>query len=1250
MVGEIQIYQVPNKPVPGSADLFLLSDEGIPGHIVKNTTVAQLSAAIQAAIVPKSNVRYISPQGSDTLGTGTEDNPWATLSYALSQITDSNDNNPYLIKFDPAGHFVETDLALKNSVWYDLQGAQLTVANLVTLDSSWNDASGSINFQNAQSLNLSAGMNLDFNANGSPFAVVNFFNVRVDVGSTYVINGNANGSTILTLNGFYGFSSAASFEIYNCYGGGGLGNLLNLSVIHTSDTTGSSFNLSDLVILGEFIVSDNTSVGINLFLTGVKATASTLFQSLSGSPFNIFSRASIYFSGPTCDGVGVLFNPDTLTQLPNLINGATFSPSSIADGVSSNSTFVNFTPTNSSVKGALEGVDAALTAAASEIRYVSVNGSDSANGSILSPWATVTYALSQVTSSSVTPVTIKLLSDVTDNAIISLKPFVSFDLSGFTLSVDQIALSADWDTAFSETINFYMTHGVLKLTNPSVFDFTPYLAQSAFLSFFDLKITQSLEFIGNGAQVVNLKDVGNTAEPLNVKIQDFTGSAISGGLIGNLDVVNTSVPDGMTIFIIAEVVTGNISLTSVVNPLVGFALGAFTFSQIFGDGPQVVIYTSTTLTQRPSMTNGSHWYPIQLNTLSNTLYVTEFGSDEQGDGTSANSYKTITGALASSRIGNATPENPVDIILFGKSNDAGIVSLPPNINITGFGLASTPQYVELSSTAWQSAPPNSQNSITGVNSPGYFLNCVSPSSPPILKLKDVIFSVGYFTNGTLYKTNVTTILNGATSNLITYNNLQTFIESSSFDETEFLCQSSDIHYYNSDFSTNLFTVQGTTGIEYKNCGYKGVTINAQDDSTIRADNTFLATLNLSGNAQLIPIGDSISQSAAINIDSSFDLKLPLSIHLVIRMFGAGEIVKLPKCNFNGIPTISIGKRVYVETSVDSVAYEIQYQDGASFRTVSPGTNFYLVVNDNSTENGEWDVINDVSGGTTGTNESYAVAIFNQDIAGSSTSGAIAFSDLTTYLPLITFTAPATYSLENYFSVENDGNLHTILRCQDPAGGTYLLTFNLVLRLINYNSQQSFFMNFGLNGFSSANVDPKKDFPLQLYGTVDKAQIPVNYTCLVRCAFNDVLYAPVIRSGGSTSAFDTDLKALYWQVAVVKCAPVQPTLSYVASTSATVSMQTNRVYMNSYNGGQAVFTAPVSPTSGDRIGVYGVSGASVAGWKINANVGQKFQLGSIVGSSGGSITSGNFGDGFDAVYDAAGTWVVISSTGPILTIL
>lgn len=930
-------------------------------------------------------------------------------------------------------------------------------------------------------------------------------------------------------------------------------------------------------------------------------------------------------------------------------------------------------------------------------RYISSSGNDLNDGTEFSPWQNLDFALNQILDAAPTNTyCIKFLSSIVAETV-SLKPCVNLDFSGFTLDADELVLDPAWNTFFSGVINLYVTHGAINLLNASVLDFTLFSLQTALLSFSDVKITNFLEFVGTGAQTLNLKDVGNTGTPLNLKIQDFSGTAISGGLIGDLDLINTVVSDGMTAFIVAEVVTGNISLISAEFSLVGFFLGAFTFSQIYGDGGQVVVYTSTTLVQYPNMINGAHWYPIQVNSLQNTLYVSAFGSDEQGDGTSANAYKTIVGALTSQRISNATPENPVDIVVFGRSEDLSLPALPPNVNIIGAGNASTLQYVEINSTAWQTAPENSKNLISNFNSPGFFCNCISPSFTPILNLSGTEFSTGYFANCSLNIENSKTINNSSTSNFITFQSVNLESKNNFYNSTEFLIQNGVINFKNDQFLENLKAIQDNSEVKYMNCGTSTLTINASDTAIIRSDENFSANLTLSDSAVLYSIANTIDYSARVNITSSYNVKLPVPYHIYVNMLGVSQVLTLPPALQGGIPTLPIGTEIYIEVAAVSSTFAINLFDGSLLRNVDAKESFYLVLNDNNSETGGWDEIvtvqtvnglygeaeltggnisanyptptnytplsAEIEGHLQGINNALSASPSSLPVAGyytiaPSVSG-FGFSpnDTTYFVPLYNLT---TYKLENGFTIAHDGNTHIGATCNDTQQGLYDVEVIGFFRTINRTTQGKYAVTIGINsgaGYTPINLSGTtslSEIPFDTYGNSDATIIPFVWRGQVIVNPGNIV-APMIRSTDGAIPYDTYMigKGLFFTITKIENTYNAEAISKQSSNAASVTMTQNVIYFNNYASGQAVFTAPATPADKSVIGIYGVNGSSTSGWKINASGSQKFQLATVGGIAGGSITStvGSNGDGFEATYNASTLcWVVTNSVGNDLTVV
>lgn len=935
---------------------------------------------------------------------------------------------------------------------------------------------------------------------------------------------------------------------------------------------------------------------------------------------------------------------------------------------------------------------------AANVRYVTESGDDLAgDGTIAKPWATLSFAISQIIDA--TPdnaYCVKLLSDIVETSSISLKPCVNLDLSGFTFTVDELLLSPNWNDPFSGVINLYVTHGVINLASASVLDFTPYSPQPALISFFDLLISQSMEFVCTGVQTINLKDVGNTNGAFNVKIQDAAGSAISGGILNNLEYVNTLVSSGMTAFLVAEVVTGNITLTSPIHPLVGFLIGALTFSQISGDGAQVVVYTSATLVQYPGMTNGAQWYPIQLNSLQSTIFVTKWGNDNYGDGSNINAYQTISKALTSPRLLGITPENPADIIVFGESADTSMPALPPNVNIVGIN-AFTSQFIEIDSAAWQSAPENSQNSITGFNSPGFFCNCISPSFTPVLNLSNTEFSTGFFANCILNISSSKTVNNPSTSNLITFQSVTLESVNNFYNTTEFLIQNGSIYFRNDQFGGNLKTVQNNAEITYLNCGTSTITINASDTAVIKADGNFAANLSLSDSAVLYPVANTMDYIARANITASYNVKLPVPFYIYVNMLSSSQVLTLPPASQGGVPTIPIGTRIYIETAVASNTFAINLFDNTLLRNVDAKECLYVVLNDNSSESGEWVEILTVqtingfygqpvlNGGNIsanyadptnyvplgpeieqhlrGINNALSASPSSLPVAGyytiaPSVSGfGFSPSDTTYFVPLYNLT---TYKLENGFTIAHDGNTHIGATCNDTQQGLYDIEVIGFFRTINRTTQGKYAVTIGINsgaGYTPINLSGTtslSEIPFDTYGNTDATIIPFVWRGQVIVNPGNIV-APMIRSTDGATFFDTNMigKGLFFTITKIENTYNAEAISKQSSNSASVTMAQNVIYFNNYALGQAVFTAPATPADKSVIGVYGVNGSSTSGWKINASGSQKFQLATLGGIAGGSITStvGSDGDGFEATYNASTLcWVVTNTVGNDLSVV
>jgi len=108
-------------------------------------------------------VKYVSSDGSDTTGTGSVLNPWATVSHAMSQITTNSSTSPFVISISG---YINDSGTINYKPWVGLKGetvlATLNNSNPIVPDNSWqSNVNGNAEIQD---LTINGDMTLDFSA------------------------------------------------------------------------------------------------------------------------------------------------------------------------------------------------------------------------------------------------------------------------------------------------------------------------------------------------------------------------------------------------------------------------------------------------------------------------------------------------------------------------------------------------------------------------------------------------------------------------------------------------------------------------------------------------------------------------------------------------------------------------------------------------------------------------------------------------------------------------------------------------------------------------------------------------------------------------------------------------------------------------------------------------------------------------------------------------------------------------------
>jgi hypothetical protein len=327
--------------IPASANVLA---QEVPGVQTQKVTWAQLLNYV-ATQMPKNTIFANSEEGVDAVGRGSSLEPYATISYALSQVTDHN----ILTVLNCTGNFTETDLSIPINCCINGDNSQLTVTNQVTADSSWTGASGATFINDFFNVNFQAGMLFDIS--GTTFGVIQIENLNCNTSQLLKVKGTGveGGTAIYVFKNIYGFSSIPSIEIENCYGGIFGGAPTNLTIKNTSTTTDYVSTISSLQILGDLTLESNTG---------------------RTQIVNIVSTAVV--GSFTIDGTGVQLNIDTTSKIPTLTGGATeaqITYRDLADTLSAGFTPTGYTPTDDQVKGHLEGINDALNVGGSRIPF-----------------------------------------------------------------------------------------------------------------------------------------------------------------------------------------------------------------------------------------------------------------------------------------------------------------------------------------------------------------------------------------------------------------------------------------------------------------------------------------------------------------------------------------------------------------------------------------------------------------------------------------------------------------------------------------------------------------------------------------------------------------------------------------------------------------------------------------------------------------------------------------------------------------
>jgi len=303
---------------------------------------------------------YVSNVGSDTNGTGTISNPFATYEHARQvALLTATAIAPHTVGmigiFDIVGDLILSPFV--NLAGLGTGSSTVNVSGQVLLDPSFGVETNPIT--NIQNISLSVAGNINLVFPAFQASTLHFDNV--DFKDTAQFNATGSGTNVdcelVVIKNCISIVTQPVYVFTNVKGGIVNSNIVNTTSINNSAITNNFFILTAPVANMGNCTMQTTSTG-------------TMLAVVQGC-FNPGSTITI-------DGTGVqlLIDRASYGVLPTFLNGATFSQVqlvSLADGVAANNNFtpVNYTPTAAaaykanSLTGNLKGIDNALAGIAS---------------------------------------------------------------------------------------------------------------------------------------------------------------------------------------------------------------------------------------------------------------------------------------------------------------------------------------------------------------------------------------------------------------------------------------------------------------------------------------------------------------------------------------------------------------------------------------------------------------------------------------------------------------------------------------------------------------------------------------------------------------------------------------------------------------------------------------------------------------------------------------------------------------------
>lgn len=346
------------------ANVFWITDTlPLSGQIIYLNGASRDNIKEFSVMFPSSLVEVRSEGGNDASADGTIQQPFKTLGAANAYIK-TQPLGAVNYSVNAFGTFTEPSFEALPNVSYQGNNSSLTVTGAVTLDASWGTSAGNLFMSGFSSIDFQSGMTLD---------------VSTRPGSKIIFKDCIDSSTAITAWTITGTPSSF-FSIQNSLNGITPLSKINLTLNNINARIASGYSNNFTVnqtgggsiridaemnnIAGTYnLVSSSGSVLLLDRSTNLIGSSRLIKTTGSGSII-AYITGLIDLAATTLDGTGMNVFLDKFKNEPTYLNGATFDNNisllTNAKSISEDHPAVNYTPTDDTVDGHIDGIDTAL--------------------------------------------------------------------------------------------------------------------------------------------------------------------------------------------------------------------------------------------------------------------------------------------------------------------------------------------------------------------------------------------------------------------------------------------------------------------------------------------------------------------------------------------------------------------------------------------------------------------------------------------------------------------------------------------------------------------------------------------------------------------------------------------------------------------------------------------------------------------------------------------------------------------------